>query len=284
MFKERWLIGVALAGFLIVAGIIYSTSTPTADPTVAERVAHAIYGPLQRAVGSVSGAIGGTLRNWADLRDAQRENVHLKEEVERLQIQVAALEEAARENATLRSMVGLAETVSHEVVVGEVIAWSPNNWWGTIKINRGSRDGVEPGMAVVAPEGVVGRVRTVTTGTSEVLLITDDVSAFGGVVQATGERLLIEGTGRPFSQLLSARPLEGDGRLHEGDVIVTGASGIFPKGIPVGVIERVEQREERVATTGVVRPFVDFARLEWVAVILDSADDDTWPTSEEAIE
>lgn len=281
--RERWLVGLALAGLLIVAGIIYGTSEPGAEPSIAERIAHGIFGPLQRGVGTVSNGISHALKNLAALRDAQEENERLKAEVERLRMQLAAYEEAARENASLRAMVGLVETVRHEVVVAEVIAWSPNHWWGSVLINRGSRDGIESGMAVIAPEGVVGRIRTVTATTAEVLLITDDLSAFGGVVQSTGARVLVEGTGQPFRQELAVRPLEGDGILVEGDVIVTGASGVFPKGIPVGVVERVEQRPGRVSLTGVLRPFVDFSRLEWVAVITQPFVDSAEETEEEAM-
>src|SRR5690606_35790523 len=141
-------------------------------------------------------------------------------------------------------------------IFAEVIARPLNNWWGVLTINKGRRHGVEPHMGVVAAHGAVGHIRSVSAFSSEVILLSDPRSAVGAIVQRTGEPVLVEGLGYPGTRL-RLRPLTAEADIVEGDVIVTsGMSSIFPKGVPVGVVEEVA-----------VGPYVDFGTLEVVAVL-----------------
>ncbi len=280
MFKRRWQLVVGFVLLLMLAGLILRTGSERLAISWPEQIAFEAVAPLQRWASGLTGTVRGWFQALAELRDARRVNEELQAEVYRLQQEVAQLLEARRENEGLREMLGLVQKVSHEVTVAEIVARSPSNWLGSVTINRGRRDGVEPGMAVIAPGGVVGRVRNVTASTAEVLLITDSRSAVGGRVRDTNLPVLVEGTSRPVDQRVIVRPLDGDGKIEVGDVIVTsGLSRIYPKGLPIGEIVAVQQTEGSLAHQGILQPYVDFDRLEWVAVITLASDELSWHES-----
>src|SRR5690625_331380 len=265
----------------MLAGLIFRTGSERKMISWPEQIAFEAMAPLQRWSSSLSGTVRGWFQSLADLRGAARENQDLQAEVDRLQQEVARLQEAARENSGLREIVSLAQDIGHEVTVAEIVARSPSNWLGSVTINRGRRDGIEPEMAVIAPGGVLGRVRNVTASTAEVLLMTDARSAFGGRIRDTDLPVLVEGTSQPVDHRVIVRPLDGDGKIEVGDVIVTsGLSRIYPKGLPVGEIIAVEQGEGSLARRGILRPYVDFNRLEWVAVITLASSEDSWRENE----
>lgn len=264
----------------MLAGLILRTGSERAAISWPEQLAFEVVAPVQRWASSLTGTVRGWFQGLAELRDARRINQELQAEVYRLQQEVAQLQEARRENAGLREMLDLVQELSHEVTVAEIVARSPSNWLGSVTINRGRRDGVEPGMAVIAPGGVVGRIRNVTSSTAEVLLITDSRSAVGGRIQHTNLPVLVEGTSQPVDQRVIVRPLDGDGKIEVGDVIVTsGLSRIYPKGLPIGEVVAIQQGEGSLAHQGILQPYVDFDRLEWVAVITWASDEASWRES-----
>ena len=185
-----------------------------------------------------------------------------------LQQQVYLLQEYERENKWLREALDFKTDVSHELLVAEVIGRCPTNWISTITINKGHAHGVEAGMAVVTNGGIVGTILDVSRLTSTVLLSTDSRSAAGGLVQSTGDLVLVEGDSEN-SGMLVATPLSRDTEVVPGDIIVTsGLSRLFPKKLPIGEVVEVESSPYGLSFTALVRPFVDFTRLEYVFVVL----------------
>ena len=133
-------------------------------------------------------------------------------------------------------------------------------------VNAGLSRHVHRDSAVITPDGVVGRVRASTQFTSEVELLTDVNAAAGAQVGETGLQGIIQGTGR---EELRLNFILGTEQVQPGEVVYTsGTDGIYPKGVPIGKVVRTER------TTGiyqriVVLPFVQFSRLEEVAVVID---------------
>src|SRR5690606_33080313 len=178
--------------------------------------------PLMQAANRLSRTVTGLWTTAAGLRHAHEENERLRAELAALREENYRLQEYRRENEALRAVLGLTLQLPAPTISAEVIARPLNNWWSVLIINKGSRDGVE------------GHVRSVNDLTSEVILLTDPRSAVGGIVQRTGQPVLVEGFGYPGTHL-RLRPLVAAADIQPGDIIVTsGMSQLFDKGIPIG--------------------------------------------------
>src|SRR5690606_27292794 len=223
--------------------------------------------PLMQAANRLSRTVTGLWTTAAGLRHAHEENERLRAELAALREENYRLQEYRRENEALRAVLGLTLQLPAPTISAEVIARPLNNWWSVLIINKGSRDGVEPLMGVVSPDGVVGHVRSVNYLTSEVILLTDPRSAVGGIVQRTGQPVLVEGFGYPGTHL-RLRPLVAAADIQPGDIIVTsGMSQLFDKGIPIGKVDEVDVGPYGMSVEATVRPFVDFGKLEFVTVL-----------------
>lgn len=259
---------IIVSVLLILSGIIFRTATYRDGLTLPEQLVFEVVAPMQRLANSVAASVRSGIESIASFRSLSQENERLEEELRQLRMERDELLEAGRQNEQLRQLVGLTAERTEQVTAAEVIARSPSNWLGSITINRGRIHGVEPGMAVVAAEGAVGKVRTVTQRTAEVVLITDSRSAVGGRVRDRGHLVLVEGTSNSTQDLATVRLLDWEAELKPGDVVVASElSWVFPKGLPIGVVEEVFERESGMAPYGTLRPFVDLARMEWVMVL-----------------
>jgi rod shape-determining protein MreC len=264
----RWRFALIGPLCLVLAGVIFLTTGQRASLSWPEWALREAVAPLQSGVSRVTRGAEGAVRGLVGLFHLANENARLRQELEQLRAERAELLEAQRENESLRQLLQLQRDSRLEMVAAEVIARTPSHWFSALTINKGSLHGVGKGMAVVAADGVVGHVRTVTAHTAEVLLIIDPKSALGGRIYRTGDVVLVEGLGAPGGGRALVKPLAREVDLRKDDYVVTaGLSEIYPKGLPVGVVEEVQEAKYGLTKYGVLRPAVDMDRLEWVAVI-----------------
>lgn len=188
----------------------------------------------------------------------------LQERLARLEAENLHLRQLAEENRRLRALLRLGEEVRQPFVAAEVIAIGGSSWFRTAVINRGSAEGVMLHAPVLNYRGVVGRVWEVHRHHSVVLLITDRRSAVGVALEDHPKVFgIVKGTGGRYLELLhlSRRVLP-----HKGERLVTsGLGGIFPPGIPIGEIARIDPNTEPPSFW--VRPFVDDRNLYEVIVL-----------------
>jgi rod shape-determining protein MreC len=264
----RWKVPLIILLVVIMVGTIHYTSSSRLTIGLLEGIGRDILVPFQWAFTRVQRFILQTVENIHTLSTLKERNAELEKQVKELRAEVLELRNYRRENEWLREALDFKNEREHDLLVAEVIGRSPSNWESTIILNKGFAHGVQQGMAVVTSEGVVGSVISCSRYSSTVLLIVDAQSATGGLVQATGDLVLVEG-GQADRETLAARPLSRDTVVEVGDVIVTsGVSTVYPKNIPIGEVIAVEPRQYNLSFTAVVRPFVDFNRLEYVLIVL----------------
>ncbi|MGB4685984.1 MAG: rod shape-determining protein MreC [Limnochordia bacterium] len=264
----RWKVPLIILLVIIMVGTIHYTSTSRLKISLFEGLGRDLLVPFQWVFSRAQRFVLHQVEKVQTLRTLKERNAELEELVLSLQAEVLELRNYKRENEWLREALDFKNERGHDLLVAEVIGRSPSNWESTIILNKGFAHGVEQGMAVVTNEGVVGTVVSVSRLSSTVLLIIDAQSATGGLVQSTGDLVLVEG-GQADRETLSARPLSRDTVVEVGDVIVTsGLSTIYPKNIPIGEVVAVEPRQHNLSFAAVVRPFVDFNRLEYVLIVL----------------
>jgi rod shape-determining protein MreC len=185
---------------------------------------------------------------------------------------VAELEMQRSENAELRGLLSFNRTSGHEAVPAEVYMRSPSTWYSTVRINKGSSDGLKVNQPVVNRAGLVGKVKSVSDGNAVVMLLTDQ--QFGVTAQAVQARepgAILPAVGAPGDLLLDLVPRAK--RVKEGDRIITAGTvssrlpSPFPRGLLIGTVKRVEGDGELDRTIH-VEPAADLRRLDIVEVLL----------------
>ncbi|MCJ7662835.1 MAG: rod shape-determining protein MreC [Desulfobacterales bacterium] len=222
--------------------------------------------PWQRALHWIVDSVHTAFQNHVLLVNLKEENRHVQEEVRRLKQENAALRESAQTLERLRSLLLLKARIPAAMIAAEVVAYSPSAWFRTIVINKGQRDGVKKGFPVVTLEGVVGRVMRISSSSSVVLLVLDRNSSVDCLVQRNRIRGIMEGEGGGRCYLRYVPRTED---IQVGDHIITsGLGGIFPKGLSMGEVVRVEKKEYGLFQEIEVMPSADLSRLEEVMVIV----------------
>lgn len=230
-----------------------------------DKAAVAVSTPVQSAIRWSIDTSWDALQSYLLLWNTQDNNKSLALENRKLLNELASFQEVARENDRLRQLVDFNNPMAGRKVVARVIAQDVSPEFRMLRLNKGANEGVEAGMAVVALEGVVGRVIRVGRNFSDVLSLLDAVSAIDAILQRNRVRGVIEGQG---GQQLSMKYLRRTDDVQEGDVIVSsGIGGLFPKGLTIGKVTSVKKKNFGISQTVEVVPSVDFNRLEEVTVI-----------------
>lgn len=254
---------------MVTAGAIHLTRPERAgDLNIFGAWARDAAAPVQHAVWRTSRAAGaGAAFVFSLGRDTRRVRA-LEEKIAGLEGEIRRLRAVEKENERLKALLAYKTTSTEPSIVAAVISRNTTNWFGTVIINRGKKDGVRRGAAVITPAGAVGKVLTVSGRTAEVLLITDPRSAVGSIVYETQVPGIVRGT-LAGSERLKMEYVVKDEPVRKGFLIITSSlSDLFPPGIPVGTVTGVEEGEGGIFKIVYLKPAVDLNRLEEVLVLL----------------
>jgi len=226
--------------------------------------------PVQTVLARINRAtlgIWGTYRDWKNVRV---ENHRLREEAQRLRVEALRVSETDAENHRLRRLLALKQSLPLETMAGEIIAREWGGWVRSLTINRGRGDSVARLTAVIAPEGLVGRVVDVRAGSSIVQVLTDPASTVGAHVVRTRTPGIVEG--EPRGTLRFKYMARDGGGLQVCDIVVTsGLGGLFPGGIPIGRVRSLDDRGAALFSYAQLSSAVDFARIDEVLLLTGGA-------------
>jgi rod shape-determining protein MreC len=211
-----------------------------------------------------------------DTIDAKDQNAELKEEVQQLRTDLARAQTRLRDAGQLEGLASLrAEDYFPEAtaeVTARVIARSPTVWYSTLKIDKGSGDGLRENQPVIAAGGLIGKLTSVTGGTAEVRLITDGQSGVSAQVFPAGVTGVVRPeVGNPDDLLLEH--VESGRRVSENTFVITSGfsssrtESLFPRGIPIGRVTKVDLDELETYQRVHVKPFADLHRIDVVQVL-----------------
>lgn len=207
---------------------------------------------------------------WQDyvwLVGARTENERLQDELDTLRLRNQALERDLGRVERSASLVDYQATTPARTLLAEVVGGGASSSAKEIIIDKGSKDGVFAGMAVMTPEGIVGRVQTAHSASSLVVLINDVDAAVGALLGDTRVRGVLRGRGDQDCEL---NYINTDVPVRIGETVYSsGADRIFPKGLPIG--EVVQHDRNEASQTILVRPFAQLDRLDEVLVVTDAA-------------
>jgi rod shape-determining protein MreC len=220
--------------------------------------------PFEKSIVWFQSSVSNLWHNYFYLRGVRQENRDLKLQIERLRIEQVRLNQDAEQARRLQALLGFKEQFISKTVGAQVIGSSGSEQSRSIYIDKGSRDGVKQDMAVITAEGVVGKVLRVFHTVSQVLLVNDQTSGVGAILEKSRLQGVLRGTA--LGEVVLEKVMS-DETVQPGEKVVTsGGDQIFPKGLPVGTVTKVSPGPELFLNIR-VRPAVDLSRLEEVLVI-----------------
>jgi rod shape-determining protein MreC len=220
--------------------------------------------PFEKSIVWFQSSVSNLWHNYFYLRGVRQENRDLKLQIERLRIEQVRLNQDAEQARRLQALLGFKEQFISKTMGAQVIGSSGSEQSRSIYIDKGSRDGVKQDMAVITAEGVVGKVLRVFRTTSQVLLVNDQTSGVGAILEKSRLQGVLRGTA--LGEVVLEKVMS-DETVQPGEKVVTsGGDQIFPKGLPVGTVTKVSPGPELFLNIR-VRPAVDLSRLEEVLVI-----------------
>ena len=228
--------------------------------------ANAIVSPVEGVVEHSKTGVFGFFRGYIDLRHVRQQNQDLEDTVDRLRLEQAALLEDARQGQRLQELNHFQEKYLYSTSPAQVIGTSGSDLSRVFTIDKGKNDGLARDMAVITADGIVGKVREVFPHTAQVLAINDQTSGAGVILETTRIRGILRGNEQGQPQIVG---ILADNRIKAGEKVLTaGGDQIFPRGLPVGVVEKVVTDPDRDGFINViVKPAAYLDRLDEVLVI-----------------
>lgn len=220
--------------------------------------------PLEKAIVWCQAGGANLWHSYFYLRGVRQENRELKAQIEQLRLQQVRLSEDAEQARRIQALLGFKEQFISQTVAAQVIGSSGSEQSRSIYIDQGSRNGIKTDMAVITAEGVVGKVLRVFGSTSQVLLINDQTSGVGAILEKSRLQGVLRGTA---SGEVVLEKVMSDEPVQPGEKVLTsGGDQIFPKGLPVGTVTKVSPGAQLFLNIR-VKPTADLGRLEEVLVI-----------------
>lgn len=226
----------------------------------------AVVTPFERMLQGGTSGVRSLWGNYFELRHEHEKNKELEQTIDRMQLEEAALLEDARQGQRLQDQLGFQRQYIYQTKIAAVIGGSGTDHSRVIYINKGSSDGIAHDMAVIVPQGIVGKVREVFAHSSQVLVINDQTSGAGVILEKTRIRGILRGNANGQTQIIG---ILNDERIQPGERVLTaGGDQIFPRGLPVGVVKKVitdPDHDEFIDI--IVDPYAPLNRIDEVQVI-----------------
>lgn len=233
--------------------------------------AQAVVSPVQRGITTVTRPVGNFFSAVGDLADLRAENRELSDKVEALEAEAARARGLTAENVELKQILELEEPwFSMDKVAAQITGAAPGNYKWAVFIDKGSADGIKEDMAVITPEGLVGKIFHASAHQSTVLLMIDPNAG----ATATTEEGAVTGSiaGNGEGENLTLGLVDKDAAIEVGNRVITSNfnRGIFPRGIPIGFVSHIGGDTRASQLEIDVTPAVDFSDLNVVLVLLET--------------
>ncbi len=264
--KRSGILGIVITIIVLILIVIFSNRE--ANTSFFESIANKLVMPIQNGLTYLKNKVSGNSTFFTDISNLKTENKELQEKNSQLEQSLRELENIKTENETLKEYLGLTEKYGeYKTVPGYVINKDISNYSKTIIINIGKDDGIENDMTVIANEGLVGHVVSVTNNTAKVRTIIDTSSSISCLMSTNKDSIVCKGALNNNSEL-KAMYISTDANLIQGDSVETsGLGGIYPKGIHVGSIKTIISTKNITDRYAMVQTAVDFNKLNTVLVI-----------------
>lgn len=240
------------------------------ESTVFENFLLDTLAPLQRGVSSTHSKIVSFFDHYLFNVNASKQNVVLTSNVAELQKEIFNLEQTKSENRRLKDLLEFGEEVSYTKVLAQVVAWDSSSDFRVIRINKGAKDGIRLQSTVVTASGVVGYIYRLTEHFADILTILDPSNRVDVIIDRTRSNGILEGYS---GQKCILKYITRTDPVRLNDLVLTsGLGNIYPKGLKIGTVSRVERESYGITQDIEILPTVDFSKLEEVAILISNED------------
>jgi rod shape-determining protein MreC len=279
-FFSRYKSALVLAAVLLAQGIGLATQMRRADyasradghhvRAVRAGGAFALT-PFETVLRRVGSGVRGTWNNYVDLRHVRQHDRDLQYQIDQLRLREASLAEDARQGQRLQQLLGFKQQYVGKTIAAQVVGTGGGDQSRLLVLDKGASEGLTPDMAVITPDGVVGKVRDVFEHSAQVLLLNDPSSGAGVVLTTTRSRGILRGTPSGTLQISNLMP---DERIKPGEAVVTsGGDRIFPRGLSIGTVIAVKPDPDHQPYAAIsIKPAANLDRLEEVLVVTDASE------------
>lgn len=273
-FFKRWQLVLVIVLAILLIALAVLTSGQRDNLTKIEGVVGDIISPVQGFMYQVATSVSQFFKSINEKQQLSEQYEILKDRVAQLEQQQLEMDEVIRENQRLKRLLDFKEEKDDFLVEGvRITGKNPGNWFNTMTIDKGSNHGVTVNMAVINDQGLIGRVIETGGNWATVRTIVDGQSSVSAIIERTRDNGMVKGNNTLIFEDGLCRminlPLDSD--VVVGDRVITSGLGeIFPKGIPIGEVIEVMDEERDMYKTAIIRPDVDFMRLEEVLIIREA--------------
>ena len=267
--KKAEIAGIVITIIILILIVVFSNSD--SEISFLENAASKLVMPVQNGLTYLKNKISGNSTFFTDINNLKEENEELKQKNSELEQSLRELENIKSENETLKEYLDLTEKYGeYNTIPAYIINKDISNYSKTIVSIGGSDDGSKEIMTVIADQGLVGHVISVTNNTAKVRTIVDTSSSVSCSLSTTDESIVCKGTLEEESALKAMYIPDDDGIIQGDSVETSGLGGIYPKGIHVGSIKRVVNTRNATDRYAIVETAVNFDKLDTVLVITNN--------------
>ena len=260
---------LVLMTFLCISAILL-TFTQVVSVSPLREAASRVIVPFQNGINQIGTWMSGKLEGFQNVEELAAQNKELEQRVAELTEENTRLAQNQEELARLQELYQLDQSYSeYDKVAAQVISKDPGNWYDTFVINKGSADGIEKDMNVIANGGLVGLVAEVETNCATVRSIIDDSSSVSAMTASTSDTCIVSGDLRLMDEgKLAFSQMSTENAVAVGEQIVTSnISDKYLRGILIGYVSEVTEDSNHLTNTGYITPAVDFKHIQEVLVI-----------------
>jgi rod shape-determining protein MreC len=218
----------------------------------------------------MGGGFRGIWSGYVDLRNTRQHNRDLQYQIDQLRLREAAMSEDARQGVRLQRLLAFKQQYIGKTIAAQVVGTGGGDTSRVLSIDKGTDDGLLPDMAVITPDGAVGKVRDVFAHSSQVLLLNDPSSGAGVILVNTRSRGILHGGNGGVLVITNLLP---DDRIKAGETVITsGGDRVFPRGLPIGSVQSIKPDPDHQPYALIeIKPAANLSQLEEVLVVTDVA-------------
>lgn len=269
MKKGKYIAAAVTAGVLLCIIITHFLGTNPVSNAV-----KTVFAPVESGFSFISAKVTKTINFLWEMDSYKEENDKLVRQINDLNRQTRDAAKLREENERLQALLELKDSMNYATVAASVIAYSANNWYDTIEINKGLINGLKVGNAVITTDGVVGKIVDVGLNWATVSTVLNPDNAMGVRIGRTGDAAVVEGDNELYSQgYCKMTFIDKDVGIIVGDLLETsGSGGQYPPGLLVGAIREIDADNMGMLNYATVEPSVNFSRLYEVLVVVNEVE------------
>jgi rod shape-determining protein MreC len=261
------LLVLLMAQVIVLASQVRRPATATRDSMSLMRLwVVEVFVPGEKALSSVGSGLSSVWKSYIDLRGVRTQNRDLQGQLDRLRLEQVRLAEDSGQLRRLQSLLAFKEKFVAQTVAAQVIGTSGSEHSHVLYIDKGSSEGIKADMAVITPQGIIGKIAKVFPGSSQVLELNDATAGAGVMLERSRLRGVMRGTPSGIPEIMHVM---ADEKVEAGEAVVSsGGDQIYPRGLPIGTVSStVPDPEGGPFMVVKVKPTANLDKVEEVLVI-----------------